>query len=193
MFSDTTTRSIGPIRCAWRDHRHGTPAQPLVSAWLAEELGSPADALGLYRDARDRPRLGGRYRDHDVGWSHSGSGLLMATGSDVQLGIDVELQRPRPRALQLAQRFFTGDEADALARRSAADRDAAFVTLWCAKEAVLKAHGHGLSFGLHRLGFVQHDAGWQLADCDPALGCPGDWTVHGFTPAHGYVAALAWR
>ena len=34
-----------------------------------------------------------------------------------------------------------------------------FFRLWCAKEAVLKAHGHGISFGLHKQRFAPDGAG----------------------------------
>ena len=75
----------------------------------------------------------------------------------------------------------------------AASRELAFVRLWCAKEAVLKAHGRGLSFGLHRLEFAPRDDDWALVSCDPALGKPSDWTLHAFAPMPGYLASLAWR
>ena len=120
--------------------------------------GHCADALPLARDDRGRPRLGGRLAGWDCSWSHSGDGLLIALGEGVQVGVDCERLRPRPRALELAQRFFTAPEHDWLAAPSAAVRDRAFLRLWCAKEAVLKAHGHGLSFGLDRLRFGEDNA-----------------------------------
>src|SRR3546814_15306157 len=67
------------------------------------------------------------------------------------------------------------------------------VRLWCAKEAVLKAHGRGLAFGLDRLEFALRGDDWALMACDPALGRPSDWTLHAFTPMPGYLDSLAWR
>src|SRR3546814_6405959 len=58
-------------------------------------------------------------------------------------GIDLERQRPRARALEIAERYFSADEAAALAALPAADRSVAFLELWTAKEAVLKALGRG--------------------------------------------------
>ncbi len=183
---------LGPVRCAWRPHRHGTPAETLVRPWLSETLRAPVDALPLQRDRHGRPRLGGPYGAFDASWSHSGERLLMALGEGVRVGADLELLRPRPRALALAGRFFTADETAALAALPEHAREAAFTRLWCAKEAVLKAHGRGLAFGLDRLQFAEHDGAWRLVDCDPALGAPGDWTLHGFEPLPGYVATVAW-
>ena len=109
------------------------------------------------------------------------------------MGADLECVRPRPRALLLAQRYFTAQEARWLAACIDSERERAFLRLWCAKEAVLKAHGHGLSFGLHRLRFEPHENVLHLVVCDPALGTPAQWSLCEFEPAPGTLAALAWR
>jgi 4'-phosphopantetheinyl transferase len=64
--------------------------------------------------------------------------------------------------------------------------------LWCAKEAVLKAHGRGLAFGLHRLAFAERDGALALVRADSALGDAADWQLREFVPHPGYRAALAW-
>lgn len=181
------------VRCAWQPYRRGDPAEPRVRAWLQSELGIPAAEIELPRDRHGRPQLGPAHAGLDASWSHSGNGLLMALGTGVRLGCDLELARPRPRALELARRYFTPSEADWLAGLAGAAREAAFVRIWCAKEAVLKAHGRGLAFGLHRLEFAERDGALALVDCDPELGQPADWSLHAFDPAPGYLATFAWR
>ena len=132
MFSPPDQLAIGPLRCAWGPHRHGTPVAPLVRPWLAATLGIPDDALPLRRDAHGRPRLETPAPGIDVSWSHSGERLLVALGRGVQVGADLELLRPRPRALALAERFFVHSETEALLALPANAREAAFVRLWCA-------------------------------------------------------------
>lgn len=185
--------TLGAVQCAWQPHRHGTPAEPHVRAWLSRPLGAEAAALAFARSARGRPSLAAPHAGVDVNWSHSGDGLLMAFGARVRLGVDLEIVRPRPRALALAQRFFTANEADRLATLPDAAQQHAFTRLWCAKEAVLKAHGYGLAFGLDRLRFDLCDDRWQLVACDQALGAPTDWTLHAFAPGPDYLATIAWR
>lgn len=194
MFSLENSLDLGPVHCAWRAYRRGTPAEALVRPWLAAVLDTSAESLPLHRDEHGRPWLQAPWRGFDASWSHSGERLLMALGRGVRLGADLELLRPRPRAQALAERFFTAGEAAALAALpDPALREATFVRLWCAKEAVLKAHGRGLAFGLDRLEFARRDGAWTLVACDPALGAPGDWTLHAFAPLPGYLATLAWR
>ena len=112
----------------------------------------------------------------DLNWSHSGDWLIAACVEGGRVGIDIELLRPRPKALALAQRFFAPAETAWLTTLAGdpARLQHAFTRLWCAKEAVLKAHGRGLSFGLEKLRFVldDSDAAPRLAACDAALGAP---------------------
>ena len=192
MFSETHSLRAGPVHCAWRDYRRGQSAEALVRPWLADALGT--GAFSLERDTRGRPQLRVPGRPGlDANWSHSGEALLVALGDGVAVGVDIEWMRPRPQAMALAQRFFTADEAAALTALPPVLAETAFVRLWCAKEAVLKAHGHGLSFGLDRLRFDARGDDWVLVDCDPALGAAGDWTLQAFVPLPGYLATVAWR
>lgn len=181
------------LHCAWRSHAVELPAEAQARAWLGELLGCAPDAVPLHRDGHGRPRLDGDAAGCDASWSHSGDRLLLAFGRGVMLGVDLERERPRPRALALARRFFAVEEADWLASLPGPEREAAFVRLWCAKEAVLKAHGRGLAFGLQRLRFAERAGTLALADCDAALGAAGHWSLREWVPQPGYRAALAWR
>jgi 4'-phosphopantetheinyl transferase len=164
-----------------------------VRAWLALELDCEPIAVALLRDALGRPQLGGVQRRFDVNWSHSGERLLVALGEGVQVGADLERIRPRPRALALAQRFFAPAESARLAALPQEQCELAFIRLWCAKEAVLKAYGRGLAFGLDQLVFAEADGALQLVECGSLLGQPRDWSLQEFEPEPGYRAAIAWR
>jgi 4'-phosphopantetheinyl transferase len=181
------------IHYIWRDFEHGQSAEPLARLWLAEVLGCEPAAVAVERDTLGRPRLGASQRGWDVSWSHSGQGLLIAMGKGVDIGADLERIKPRPRSLALARRFFAGSEADWLAALPIQDHEPAFLRLWCAKEAVLKAHGRGLAFGLDKLAFAEVNGALQLLACDPELGQPQDWSLREFIPHAGYRAAIAWR
>lgn len=187
----TPTDAAQLPRWTWRDHARGTPAEPLVRDWLGAVLELPAASIELHRDTLGRPRLAGALQGFDVSWSHSGDGLLIALGDNVDVGVDLERARPRPRALELAQRFFHATEHDWLRGLPEPDRNEAFLRLWCAKEAVLKAHGRGIAYGLDKFGLADLEGG--LAMTHPHAGLGGPWSVHEWAPRSGYRAALAWR
>jgi len=180
------------IQCAWCAYQRGESTEALVVPWLAQRLGQPPQTLGIRRDAHGRPHLTG-CTNTDVNWSHSGQMLLVAFGHEVQLGVDIEYQRPRVNSLALAERFFAPTEAAQLRALPEAARTLAFTRLWCAKEALLKAHGQGISYGLDRLVLTLDGDDWRLVHCQGALAPAQDWTLHSFTPRPGYLAAIAWR
>lgn len=190
---DQNTQAVagGRARWGWHPLPRGAPAEPVARAWLADQIGAAAGPLSLQRDARGRPRLLAPMQAWDANWSHSGGHLLVACGRDVDVGVDVEWTgRRRPHALDIAGRYFHPDEAAWLLALPDPARADAFLRLWCAKEAILKAVGVGLSFGLER---VQFDADLHLHACDAGLGTPAQWHVETFVPADGFVAAVAWR
>lgn len=171
----------------------GAHAESLARHWLAAQWRTTAEQLPLYRDARGRPRFAEPWQHADVSWSHSGEKLLIACGKNLMVGCDLEYIRPRPNALKLARRFFHPEEAHWLADLPTDQQQHHFLQLWCAKEAILKAHGHGLSFGLEKLCLSLVPTGLVITECHPQLGKPQDWQLSGFSPAPGYCAALAWR
>ena len=144
--ASTPTRQwrYGPIQVASLPYLPGQRGEPQVRDTLARWLGEPGPPP-LARDPSGRPRLLAPHQDHDTGWSHSGEQLLLALGRGVTLGVDLERLRPRPRALELADRFFAPGEAGRLQALAPERRELAFLRLWCAKEAVLKAHGGGIA------------------------------------------------
>ena len=62
-----------------------------------------------------------------------------------EVGIDIELKRFIPDALDIAQRFFAAPEIAAMERVPFNDRSSAFLRYWTKKEACLKVSGRGLS------------------------------------------------
>ena len=182
-----------PVRLWLLPHPRRQSGEPAARPLLCAALACDDEQLPLHRSLQGRPLLGPPYERFDTGWSHSGDALLLALGESIQLGVDLEQIRPRPRALELARRFFHADEVRWLEAHRADAMESSFLRLWCAKEAVLKAHGQGLSFGLDKLVFAERGNAMELIACDAALGAPEDWTLHEWTPMEGYRAALAWR
>lgn len=176
----------------WRvAYRAADGRQPL-RAILGAYLGIEADTITLIDSEFGRPSLAPR---HDASlqfnWSHSGEHALLALARGITPGVDVERLRPRPRAIEIAQRFFTDAETRALQAAPAIERVALFLELWTAKEAVLKAMGRGLAFGLHRLSIdPSHQALTlrELEDDDPTA-----WQLQRLPLDAGLVGALAWR
>lgn len=184
---------FGPVRVWQLPHVPGTRGEPQARELLAGVLGGTPQALPLTRDERGRPWLIGELAHCGTGWSHSGGHLLVALGEHMQLGVDLERQRPRRQMREVIGRFFHPGEIAWLEALDDAACEHWFFRVWCAKEALLKAHGHGISYGLHKLRFAPDDDGvLQLAWCDPGLGQATRWHLHEWQATAEFRAALAW-
>ncbi len=102
--------------------------------------------------------------------------------------------RPFSDEMGLADRFFTASEAAALRVLDAAGRLETFFRLWTRKEAYLKAHGLGLSYGLERVevSHAAHDPA-HIVHIDGDREAAARWSLRTLAPAPGYVGALALR
>ena len=101
------------------------------------------------------------------------------------------LAQPVAFGLALAQRFFAPQEVQALRALPAADRALAFLQLWTLKEALLKAEGRGLAYGLHRVVV-------ELGESAPVLREFGDeslasWQLQELSLGPDWVSAIAWH
>lgn len=126
--------------------RRFTAAHALLRRTLA--LYAACDPLALRFTASDfgKPQL----TDHSglhFNLSHSAAMAAIAVGR-APVGIDIEEVRPMPDMLSLAESFFAATEVHALRQALTAGDHEAFFRCWTRKEAVIKAHGHGLSIPL---------------------------------------------
>ncbi|HEY6943089.1 MAG TPA: 4'-phosphopantetheinyl transferase superfamily protein [Dokdonella sp.] len=131
----------------------------------------------------------------DFNLSHAGSLVALAFARNQPLGIDIEPLERRIGVDGIAARFFGARETAALGRVEASLRQAAFLRLWTHKEAVLKALGDGLGFGLDRIEFELKDDGRieRLLDVGAEAGQPVEWQLRSFEPKTGVVGCVAWR
>ena len=152
------------------------------------------DAPLIARAARGKP-FAPQLPELHFNLSHAGHHVLLAFARAQPLGIDLERQDRRASFDGIARRFFAAAEAEALERMPPALRPSAFLRLWTNKEAVLKALGEGLGFGLERIEFDLDETGrvGRPRRLPHACGRPDEWTLQRLEPAHGLVGALAWR
>jgi len=170
-----------------------------VRGLLAAYLGCAPDAVGVAIGEHGKPFLDGRFpagaRAFDFNVSHSGGALLVAIARGQELGVDIESQRRRRPVLELARRFFAADEAAALASFDEPQQQTAFLRLWSCKEAIVKALGIGIGFGLARMQFGIDASGdpVELSVIHASAGAVEDWHVVRLAPTGAHVGALAWR
>lgn len=160
--------------------------------------------LAGYSDRSDAPTIlrgeHGKPYAPDLGGiefnlSHSGRHALIAIARDQPIGVDLEMQGRQRSVEDIARRYFCAAESHALSTLPAELRAAAFLRLWTGKEAVLKALGEGLSFGLDRVEFDLDGAGHvvSLRHVAAPLAETSGWNWHALYPLLDHHAAIAWH
>lgn len=178
------------------DRGHPGPAADSlrVRELLAAYLDCRPDSVHLATGDHGKPFLADS-RAFDFNVSHSGGALLVGIARGQALGVDIETPRRRRPVLELARRFFAADEATALAGLDASRQQIAFLRLWSCKEAIVKALGSGIGFGLARLQFSLDAAGEpdELSVIHASAGPLQDWHIARLAPTLAHVGALAWH
>ena len=118
--------------------------------------------------------------------------FLGAWSSTHGIGVDVEDQTRDPEAIELAHRFFSGAEANAVERVDGLDRLRTFFQFWCLKEAALKSIGEGLPFGLDAFEF-ELGPNLRIVHAPPAHGGPDHFDAHVIEGIDSCCAALVTR
>jgi 4'-phosphopantetheinyl transferase len=148
---------------------------------LAAELACDPRSLRIAQGEHGKPYLPD-HRSLAFNVSHCASHAIIAV-ADAEVGIDIETTRVLEDLDGLIDQTLTDAEREAVGDGSLSARSLAFLRLWTAKEAVLKALGVGLSQPLRAI---------EVVSSIPALsGVPMDACLHGLDAPSGTVASLA--
>lgn len=126
--------------------------------------------------------------------SHSGDLALYAVTRACPIGVDVERLRPVPDFEEIASRFFSPREAETLMALPSERQMEAFFACWTRKEAFLKATGEGIGEGLAKVEVTLTPG--EEAEILRIAGesqAQTEWQLRSFSPAPGYLAAVAFR
>lgn len=179
-----------------RAERFGTPL--LGRRWSASRAALRAllPLFGLPATTEIATAPGGKpeLRGSEIRFSmsHSENVALYAFASGRDVGVDIEIAPRLEDCLALAHRFLAPEEAAAIAVLPDGMRHTAFLEVWSAKEAVLKALGRGIADGLDRFVVARAQGGRlvvrrsELADLRPEA-----VEIVDLRPHLGAAAALA--
>lgn len=161
---------------------------------LAGYAGVEAPELRIEQGPHGKPRLHPPWANLHFNLAHCGDLALVAVCRGRELGVDLERLRSIPKARRLAARYFSVTEQRWLEAETSAGVDAAFLELWCRKEACLKATGEALSRALGSVAVGLVEAGWDGASVGEfEWGMAGERRC-GLQPiaVEGHIAVLAW-
>lgn len=128
----------------------------------------------------------------DFNISHIHSLIVLAVSARRRLGVDVENVRACRAPIEIADRYFSRDEVDALLRApDAGQQQELFFEYWTFKEAYIKARGMGVSIPLDKFAFDYPSQGKVRLSIDRELrDCEASWQFWQFKPSAEYLVAI---
>jgi 4'-phosphopantetheinyl transferase len=150
------------------------------------------EAIPFGKGSGGKPAVKGANAMIRFNLSHSGGYALFAIAYGREVGVDVEVVRPKPKAAALVERFFSASEKAAFRKLEPSEEEAAFFAGWTRKEAYVKAVGKGLRFPLDRF-----DVSLEPGEQDALLRVAGapeetrNWSLRDIDLGPGFRAALA--
>lgn len=108
--------------------------------------------------------------------SHTADYLIIAVADFADIGIDIEVIKPRSSLAGLAARCFSSQELQDWQQLPPGQRLEVFYRLWTKKEAFVKAVGRGIALGLEQCQ-VDLLPGGQLQAIPAEYGAADDWLV----------------
>ena len=129
-----------------RDRQRFIAGRIALRALLGRLTGEHPRDLSLSTGPHGKPFLEG---GPAFSVSHHEQHLLIGIAPEGRFGVDLEIRRPVPDAVELARGNFSHEEIASLRKYAGPEYSAAFLRVWTRKEALLKAIGAGLSMPLH--------------------------------------------
>lgn len=124
--------------CVFEKRLHREQIRAILERAAGKSIGELAAVEG------SKPRF--LKSPFSASWSHSGNFCALAFSRTAEVGIDLEVVRPRRDFMRLARRFFSPEEVALLAQLEGGAALREFFRLWCRKEAFFKCAG-GTFFG----------------------------------------------
>ncbi len=141
----------------------------------------------IYSD-RGKPSLVNNLLNIQFNVSHSENIAVYAVTKNRIIGIDIEYLNEKHDCLNIAQRFFSVREFEAINQLTGKARSRLFFQLWTAKEAYLKATGEGLSGSLDKVE-INSDRGRSIYAIDGKNNF--NWQLKQLDLAEDYLATVA--
>jgi len=155
---------------------------------LATTLNQSPEKISIKKAEHGKPYLAD-YPELAFNLSHTADRLMIAVGKDCQLGVDVEICKPRVNLPGLVNKCFAEEEIAYWTQLPETQKNQAFYRYWTRKEAFVKATGHGIALGLDQC-VINPENPAQFLRIPGKFGMPLTWHVLDIELGEGVCSAL---
>ena len=176
-----------------KDQHSCLVTRALVRTVLSSYADVAPEAWRFVTNEYGRPEIA---EPHDAAWlkfnlSHTNGLIALIVARDREIGVDVEDRERDGRMLDVADRFFSPSEVEALRALPDDEQLDRFFLYWTLKESYIKARGMGLAIPLSQFSFaITSDISIAF---DPKLDDdPDSWqfTAMSVGPRHALAASI---
>jgi len=126
--------------------------------------------------------------------SHSLGLAVIVVSLGRAVGVDIEKVSPKLEYLEIARRFFSEREYQALIALPPSEQQQAFFVCWTRKEGFLKAIGVGLAYSLSEFSVsIAPDAPAAIEEVKADPNAVLHWSLANLRPEDGYEGTLAFE
>lgn len=131
-----------------RDRNQYIVCRGTLRELLSKKTGNKPENITFTYNQWGKPSLEKPHNNLCFNVSHSGEYALIGICEDREIGVDVEQIKTMRDLEGISKRFYSPKEHSYIQKLPEEKRIKAFYLCWTQKEAVIKASGEGLSFGL---------------------------------------------
>jgi 4'-phosphopantetheinyl transferase len=155
---------------------------------LAKTLNQSPEKIRIKKAEHGKPYLAD-YPELAFNLSHTADRLMIAVGRDCQLGVDIEICKPRVNLSGLVNKCFAEEEVAYWTQLPETQKNQAFYRFWTRKEAFVKATGDGIALGLDQC-VINPENPAQFLRIPGKCGMPLTWHVLDIELGEGVCSAL---
>lgn len=156
---------------------------------LAQILNEPPGKIRINKAEHGKPYLADNPQ-LAFNLSHSASVMVIAVSWSCQLGVDVEICKPRANLAALVEKCFAEEEAEYWRKLPEHQRTVEFYRFWTRKEAFVKATGRGIGLGLNHC-VINPENPAEFLRVPASYGQASAWRVLDLDLDAGVCSALA--
>jgi 4'-phosphopantetheinyl transferase len=156
---------------------------------LAQTLNQPPEKIRIKKAEHGKPYLAD-YPELAFNLSHTADRLMIAVGLDCQLGVDIEICKPRVNLSGLVNKCFAEEEAAYWNNLPEGQKKTEFYRFWTRKEAFVKATGRGIALGLNHC-VINPENPTEFLRVPDDCGKASAWHVLDIDLGEGICGALA--
>lgn len=158
---------------------------------LGEAVNTAPEQLRINSAEYGKPYLVD-YPDFAFNLSHTANKMVLATGYNCELGVDIEQCKPRKTLAALVEKCFAEEEKAYWQQLPQSQQTLAFYQFWTRKEAFVKATGRGIALGLNQC-VINPENPLALLRIPDAFGQASNWLIQEIEMGDAICGALVYR